>query len=80
MSICGRELKLYYLVVQASESFQLEMTQVSLSNPEVLKAACVVLQHYRSFVSIRSFKVFCSRSHAWGYQGIAFPDSFASIL
>ncbi|MCM3492061.1 carbohydrate ABC transporter permease [Paenibacillus lactis] len=36
------QLKLYYLVVQASESFQLEMTQVSLSNPEVLKAACVV--------------------------------------
>ncbi|MEC0204438.1 carbohydrate ABC transporter permease [Paenibacillus lautus] len=36
------QLKLYYLVIQASESFQLEMTQVSLSNPEVLKAACVV--------------------------------------
>lgn len=36
------QLKLYYLVVQATESFQLEMTQVSLSNPEVLKAACVV--------------------------------------
>lgn len=36
------QLKLYYLVVQASESFQLEATQVSLSNPEVLKASCVV--------------------------------------
>ncbi|MBD3921772.1 carbohydrate ABC transporter permease [Paenibacillus sp. PR3] len=36
------QLKLYYLVVQASESFQLEITTVSLTNPEVLKAACVV--------------------------------------
>lgn len=36
------QLKLYYLVVQASESFQLEATQVQLSNPEVLKASCVV--------------------------------------
>lgn len=36
------QLKLYYLVIQASESFQLEATQVSLSNPEVLKASCVV--------------------------------------
>ncbi len=36
------QLKLFYLVVQASESFQLEMTHVSLSNPEVLKAACIV--------------------------------------
>jgi putative aldouronate transport system permease protein len=36
------QLKLYYLVVQASESFQLEMTQVELSNPEVLKASVVV--------------------------------------
>lgn len=36
------QLKLYYLIVQASESFQLEMTSVSLTNPEVLKAACVV--------------------------------------
>jgi len=36
------QLKLYYLVIQASESFQLEMTNVQLSNPEVLKASCVV--------------------------------------
>lgn len=36
------QLKLYYLVVQASESFQLEGVNVSLSNPEVLKASCVV--------------------------------------
>ncbi|MFB9326286.1 carbohydrate ABC transporter permease [Paenibacillus aurantiacus] len=36
------QLKLYYLVIQATESFQLEATQVSLSNPEVLKASCVV--------------------------------------
>lgn len=36
------QLKLYYLVIQASESFQLEASQVSLSNPEVLKASCVV--------------------------------------
>lgn len=36
------QLKLYYMLIQASESFQLEATQVSLSNPEVLKASCVV--------------------------------------
>ncbi|CAM3805545.1 carbohydrate ABC transporter permease [Cohnella lubricantis] len=36
------QLKLYYLVIQATESFQLEATQVQLSNPEVLKASCVV--------------------------------------
>lgn len=36
------QLKLYYLVVQASESFQLEISSVNLSNPEVLKAAVVV--------------------------------------
>ncbi|OWA35533.1 ABC transporter permease [Saccharibacillus sp. O16] len=36
------QLKLYYLVVQASESFQLEATEVTLSNPEVLKASVVV--------------------------------------
>lgn len=36
------QLKLYFLVVQASESFQSEITSVSLTNPEVLKAACVV--------------------------------------
>ncbi|MCI3920726.1 carbohydrate ABC transporter permease [Paenibacillus sp. TRM 82003] len=36
------QLKLYYLIIQASESFQLEATNVSLSNPEVLKASCVV--------------------------------------
>ncbi|MFC5470949.1 carbohydrate ABC transporter permease [Cohnella suwonensis] len=36
------QLKLYYLVIQASESFQMEATTVQLSNPEVLKASCVV--------------------------------------
>lgn len=36
------QLKLYYLVVQASESFQLEVSSVNLSNPEVLKASVVV--------------------------------------
>ena len=36
------QLKLYYLVVQASESFQLEATNVTLTDPEVMKAACVV--------------------------------------
>jgi len=36
------QLKLYYLVIQASESFQLEMTNVQLTNPEVLKASVVV--------------------------------------
>jgi putative aldouronate transport system permease protein len=36
------QLKLYYLVVQASESFQLEITSFDTSNPEVLKAAVVV--------------------------------------
>ena len=36
------QLKLYYLVVQANESFQLESTVISLTNPEVMKAACVV--------------------------------------
>lgn len=36
------QLKLYYLVIQASESFQLEAAQVQLSNPEVLKASCVI--------------------------------------
>ncbi len=36
------QLKLYYLVVQASESFQLEATEVQLSNPDVLKASVVV--------------------------------------
>jgi putative aldouronate transport system permease protein len=36
------QLKLYYLVVQASESFQLEATVVNLTDPEVIKAACVV--------------------------------------
>lgn len=36
------QLKLYFLVVRASESFQLENVQVQLSNPEVLKASCVV--------------------------------------
>lgn len=36
------QLKLYYLIVQASESFQLEATQVTLTNPDVMKASCVV--------------------------------------
>jgi putative aldouronate transport system permease protein len=36
------QLKLYYLVIQSTESFQLEMTQVEVSNPEVLKASVVV--------------------------------------
>ncbi|MCL2478114.1 MAG: carbohydrate ABC transporter permease [Treponema sp.] len=36
------QLKLYYLVVQANESFQLESTVISLTNPEVMKAACIV--------------------------------------
>jgi len=36
------QLKLYYLVVQASESLQLEATSVVITNPEVVKAACVV--------------------------------------
>jgi ABC-type sugar transport system, permease component len=36
------QLKLYYLVIQSTESFQLEASSVSLSNPEVLKASCVV--------------------------------------
>ncbi|WP_088102975.1 carbohydrate ABC transporter permease [Halalkalibacter urbisdiaboli] len=36
------QLKLYYLVVQASESFQTEMTFVQTTSPEVLKAAVVV--------------------------------------
>jgi putative aldouronate transport system permease protein len=36
------QLKLYYLIVQASETFQLEASSVSLTNPEILKASCVV--------------------------------------
>ena len=36
------QLKLYYLVVQANESFQLEATNIVLTDPEVMKAACVV--------------------------------------
>ena len=36
------QLKLYYLVVQANESFQLEATVINITNPEVMKAACVV--------------------------------------
>lgn len=36
------QLKLYYLVIQASESFQFEVVNVELSNPEVLKASVVV--------------------------------------
>lgn len=36
------QLKLYYLIVQASESFQLEASNVQLTNPEVMKASCIV--------------------------------------
>ena len=36
------QLKLYYLVVQASESFQLEAVSSVIINPEVVKAACVI--------------------------------------
>lgn len=36
------QLKLYYLVVAASESFQLENVSVTMTNPEVLKASCVM--------------------------------------
>lgn len=36
------QLKLYYLIVQSSESFQLEATVVQLTNPDVLKSACVI--------------------------------------
>lgn len=36
------QLKLYYLVVAASESFQLENISVTMTNPEVLKASCVM--------------------------------------
>lgn len=37
------QLKLYYLIVAANESFQSEgVTTVSMTNPEVLKAACII--------------------------------------
>lgn len=36
------QLKLYYMIVEASESFQLEATMVQTTNPDVLKAACVI--------------------------------------
>lgn len=36
------QLKLYYLVVAASESFQLENVSVTMTSPEVLKASCVM--------------------------------------
>ena len=36
------QLKLYYMVIEASESFQLEATMVQVTNPDVLKAACVI--------------------------------------
>ena len=36
------QLKLYYMIVEASESFQLEATVVQTTNPDVLKAACVI--------------------------------------
>lgn len=37
------QLKLYYLIVAANDSFQSEgVTAVSMTNPEVLKAACII--------------------------------------
>jgi putative aldouronate transport system permease protein len=36
------QLKLYYLIVQASESFHLEAVVTDMTNPEVLKACCIV--------------------------------------
>ena len=37
------QLKLYYLIGAASESFQTEgVTTVAMTNPEVLKAACII--------------------------------------
>lgn len=37
------QLKLYYLIVAASESFQTEgVTTTTMTNPEVLKAACIM--------------------------------------
>lgn len=43
VSLRPLQLKLYYLVVAASESFQAEGGNVGvLTNPEVLKAACVI--------------------------------------
>lgn len=37
------QLKLYYLIVAASESFQTEgVTSATMTNPEVLKAACII--------------------------------------
>lgn len=36
------QLKLYYMIIEASESFQLEATVVQVTNPDVLKAACVI--------------------------------------
>jgi putative aldouronate transport system permease protein len=36
------QLKLYNLIVQANESFQLEATNVTITNPEVLKASCII--------------------------------------
>lgn len=37
------QLKLYYLIVAASESFQTEgVTTTAMTNPEVLKAACII--------------------------------------
>ncbi|MFQ9511269.1 MAG: carbohydrate ABC transporter permease [Lachnospiraceae bacterium] len=36
------QLKLYYLIVQASESLQNEIQSVTISNPEVIKSACVM--------------------------------------
>ena len=36
------QLKLYNLIVQANESFQMEATSVVQTNPEVMKAACII--------------------------------------
>jgi putative aldouronate transport system permease protein len=36
------QLKLYYLIVQANESFQLEASVISLTSPEVMRASCVI--------------------------------------
>lgn len=43
VSLRPLQLKLYYLIVAASESFQSEgVSTVSMTNPEVLKAACII--------------------------------------
>lgn len=43
VSLRPLQLKLYYLIVAASESFQSEgVSTVAMTNPEVLKAACII--------------------------------------